>query len=612
MPTNSGTVEKYPYARFLQASRCYGPSFSPDGTRLAFISDLAGVPQAWTISSRGGWPHQITFTGDRVGLVAFSPRSEQLIIGADIGGNENVQLALLDGEGASPRPLTENLSAMHRFGGWSPDGRLIAYTANSRDRASFDLIVQDVETGAARTVHQTDGNYEIDCWAPDGGRLIASRVDSSFNNDLFEIDIASGTSRLLTAHDGPTRFLQPIYREDGRALYALTDLDRDYLALAELDLASGRWRPVFEDDWDVEMYSVAPGGRSIAIATNRDGYSDLSILDLAIGARRPVEIPRGVIARSFVGNLRDGLVWSADGRRLVFSLTTPRTTQNVWVADPADGTAWPLTHATIGAIPTEALVEPELIHYPTFDNRSIPAFLYLPSESSARGEAPAVVYIHGGPESQSRPAFDATLQYLAQQGYVVLVPNVRGSTGYGKRYSHLDDVERRLDAVADAKAGAEWLAREGHAAGGKIAAMGGSYGGFMVLASLAFHPETWAAGVDLYGVANFVTFMENTHPFRRKHRAAEYGSLEQHRAILERISPTTHLDRVTAPLFVAHGENDIRVPLSETEQVVAALQGRGIPVEFLRLPNEGHGIVRPENKLALYPAIAAFLDRYVK
>ncbi|MGH2461456.1 MAG: alpha/beta fold hydrolase [Chloroflexota bacterium] len=602
----------FTYDRFLNARRGYGPSFSADGTRVAFISDLTGVPQAWEMPTGGGWPGQITFTRDRVGLVAFSPAADRLIVGTDVGGNENVQLWLLDANGATMRPLTENLAAMHVFGGWSTDGRSIAYASNARDRASFDVIVQDVDSGESRTVLQTDGTFAVECWSPDGRRLIVSRTDSSFNSDLFELDLATAEPRLLTAHEGSVRFLRPTYRADGGALYLLSDLGRDYLALRALDLGTGSWQTVFADDWDVEEYAVAPDGRTVATLTNLEGYSDLIIANLANGERRTVDIPRGVVSRSFVGNWRDGLAWSADGRRLAFSLTTPRTTQNVWIADPSDGAAWPVTHATVGAIPTDAMVEPEVIHYPTFDARAIPAFLYRPIGSLTDGQSPAVVYIHGGPESQSRPAFDPTIQYLAHRGYVVLVPNVRGSTGYGTAYSHLDDVERRMDAVADAKAGAEWLVKRGYARHDRIAAMGGSYGGFMVLASLATYPDVWAAGIDLYGVANFVTFFQNTHPFRRKHRAAEYGSLEAHRDVLERISPASHLHRVTAPLFVAHGENDIRVPISETEQVVAALRSRGVPVDFVRLPDEGHGIVRLDNKLKVYPAIAAFLDRYVK
>ncbi len=612
MASEFSSPTTYTFDRFLNARRCYGPSFSPDSSRVAFISDISGIPQAWVIPARGGWPDQVTFTGDRVGLVAFSPRSSRMIVGTDVGGDENIQLWLVERDGATLRPLTENLSAMHPFGGWSPDGRFIAYASNERDRACLDIVVQDVETGQERVVLQTDGMYHAECWSPDGSRLVVGRYDSSANNDLFELDIATSAARHLTPHEDAARFLQPTYRHDGRALFVLTDLGRDYLALKELDLEAGHWRTVLEEEWDIEAFAVAPNARTIATVTNLEGYSDLRILDLGTGSRRMVDLPRGQIARSFVGNWRDGVVWSPDSRRIAFSLTTPRMTQNVWLADPSDGSAWPLTHATIGALPTDALVEPEVIHYPTFDGRSIPAFLYRPLGSTSTGDGAAVVYIHGGPESQTRPAFDATIQYLVHRGYVVLAPNVRGSTGYGNAFSHLDDVERRMDAVADAKAAAEWLVYRGYARRDKIAAMGGSYGGFMVLASLATYPEVWAAGVDLYGVANFVTLLEHTHPFRRKHRSAEYGSLEHHRDVLERISPITHLHRVTAPLFVVHGENDIRVPIEETEQVVASLRTRGITVDFIRLSNEGHGIVRLENKLQVYPAIAAFLDRYVK
>jgi dipeptidyl aminopeptidase/acylaminoacyl peptidase len=602
----------YPYARFLNARRCYGPSFSPDGSRVAFISDISGVPEAWAVSAHGGWPEQLTYVGDRVGFVSFAPRRDDLLIGTDVGGDENVQLALLSSRGERHEALTFAPSAMHPFGDWAADGRQIAYASNERERAYLDVIVQDVVTGEAQTVLETDGMYSVECFAPDGRRLIVSRNDSSFNNDLFELDLSAPEPRLLTQHVGPVRYEQPTYRADGRSVLVITDQGRDFLGIASLDIGSGAWTPIVEDAWDVESFSLAPDGRSIAFARNVEGYSEVSILDLGTSLRVTLDLPRGVVARSFVGNWRDRIAWSPDGRRLAFSLTSPTTTQNVWLADPATGAAWPLTHATIGAIPSDDLVEPELVHYATFDGRSIPAFLYRSRNGAESGSAPAVVYIHGGPESQSRPAFDATIQYLAGQGYVVLVPNVRGSTGYGKAYSHLDDVERRMDAVADAKAGADWLASSGAAHPRKIAAMGGSYGGFMVLASLAAYPETWAAGVDLYGVANFVTLLQTTHPFRRKHREAEYGSLERDRAVLEQISPLKHLDRIVAPLFVAHGENDIRVPMSETEQVVSALRGRGVPVEFVRLPHEGHGFVRLENKLTVYPAIAVFLDRYLR
>src|SRR5207237_7353070 len=231
--------------------------------------------------------------------------------------------------------------------------------------------------------------------------------------------------------------------------------------------------------------------------------------------------------------------------------------------------------------------------------------------SGARGGAPCVVIVNGGPEGQYRPTFQAVAQYLASAGFAVLAPNVRGSTGYGRAYLHLDDVRKRMDSVADLAHAAYWLRDSGRADPKRIAVYGGSYGGFMVLAALTTYPDLWAAGVDIVGIANFVTFLENTGPWRRKLREAEYGSLEQDREFLAQISPIHRVDRITSPLFVVHGANDPRVPVGEAEQIVAALRSRNVPVEYMRFEDEGHGLIKRANRLVAYPAIARFLDAYL-
>lgn len=257
-----------------------------------------------------------------------------------------------------------------------------------------------------------------------------------------------------------------------------------------------------------------------------------------------------------------------------------------------------------------SLSSPELVRYPSFDGLSVPAFLFHPSARADR-PAPTLFFVHGGPESQLRPSFNPVIQYFAQRGFLVVAPNVRGSTGYGKRYSHLDDVDKRLDSVRDLAAGAEWLAAQGLADPHRIAVMGGSYGGYLVLAALTERPDLWAAGVDIVGIANFVTFLERTGPWRRRHREAEYGSLERDRALLERLSPLRQVDRIAAPLLVIHGANDPRVPIHEAEQLVASLRQRGQPVEYLRFEDEGHGLVKLDNRLAAYPRMADFLERHL-
>jgi dipeptidyl aminopeptidase/acylaminoacyl peptidase len=304
------------------------------------------------------------------------------------------------------------------------------------------------------------------------------------------------------------------------------------------------------------------------------------------------------------------LVWSPDNQRLAFSFISATAPADVWVLDIESQVLWQATRSTSGGIPMSHFVAPTLVHYPTFDQREIPAFLYLPQGQPAR-DLPVVINVHGGPEGQARPVFNGVIQYLVAQGFAVLTPNVRGSSGYGHTYMSLDDVRKRMDSVADLQQAALWLRASGIADPARIVVMGGSYGGFMTLSAITTYPELWAAAVDIVGIANFVTFLENTHPWRRKLRECEYGSLENDREFLEEISPIRHVARITAPLFVIHGANDPRVPVGEAEKIVAALQQREVPVEYLRFADEGHGLIKRANRLVAYPAVVSFLEKYL-
>jgi dipeptidyl aminopeptidase/acylaminoacyl peptidase len=339
--------------------------------------------------------------------------------------------------------------------------------------------------------------------------------------------------------------------------------------------------------------------------TNTDGYSLLEIFDVSNGweARQSLltpTLPGGIVAET---------VWSHDGARLALTFVTPDDAPDVWVWDEVAGVVWRATQSSLGGIPRQTFVNPSLIHYPTFDGREIPAFLYLPHDKQ-QGLG-VVISVHGGPESQARPIFSPVIQYLVSCGYGVLTPNVRGSTGYGYEYQSLDDVRLRMDSVKDLQYAALWLHDSGIADPGRIAVMGASYGGFMVLAAVTNYPDLWAAGVEIVGIANFVTFLENTGSWRRKLRESEYGSLEHDREFLEQISPIRLVNRITTPMFVVHGANDPRVPVGEAEQIVSALRARGVPVEYLRFEDEGHGLVKRSNRLIAYPAIADFLNQHL-
>jgi len=295
---------------------------------------------------------------------------------------------------------------------------------------------------------------------------------------------------------------------------------------------------------------------------------------------------------------------------MALTVTTDAANANVHVVDLDTGDAERWTHAPTAGIPASTFVESELVRYGSFDAREIPGFLSVP-ESVPDGGAPTIVDIHGGPESQRRPSFSAVKQYFLAHGYAVFEPNVRGSTGYGRSYAALDDVEKRMDSVADIEAAAAWLADRPEVDADRLIVKGASYGGFMTLAALTEYPDLWAAGIDIVGIANFVTFLENTGSWRRSLREAEYGSLADDRALLESISPINGIDRIEAPLFVLHGENDPRVPVGEAEQVAEAAAAAGVPVRTLLFDDEGHGISKRDNRIEAYSAIVEFLDDHV-
>ena len=372
-----------------------------------------------------------------------------------------------------------------------------------------------------------------------------------------------------------------------------------------IDLSDLQSHFVHETQYEIEFVAASPDGHWLLWLSNVEGAHQFSLLDLHKNEiRQPQNLPLGVT----IDNTAP--VFSSDSRRMAFSFSTPVRTPDIWVWDIEENQIFPVTQSSHAGIPISSFREPELIRYPSFDNLSIPAWFYRPTASSAE-KYPILVNVHGGPEGQAQPFFDYTLQYFVSRGFGVFVPNVRGSSGYGKNYLSLDNVEKRMDSVADLAYAVKWLNAQPEIDTKRIAIKGGSYGGFMVLSALTTYPDLWAAAVDIVGISNFVTFLENTSAYRRTHREGEYGSLEHDREFLARISPIHQVDKITTPLMVIHGANDPRVPLNEAEQMVNALRARNVPVEFLVYEDEGHGLVKLKNILDAYPKMADFLDKHL-
>jgi dipeptidyl aminopeptidase/acylaminoacyl peptidase len=590
--------------RYLNVRSATSPSFSPDGKRLAFISNLTGIPQPWTVPAHGGWPQPVSLANERTGRVAYAPRAPLIAFDRDRGGNERWQIFLADESGYDVREYTHAPETVHLFGRWSHKGDAFSYAANVQQRHRFDVYVRALAHESPVLVYQGSESSSPAVWSPDDRFLVVREAARPEMADLYLVDLQTKERKHLTPHEGDAYYFALDFSQDGGQLYLLTDQGREFIGLATLDLRTLQLSYLDTPEWDIEDATLSPNRRWIAYSINGEGASRLIVRDLRAGVAAELPgLPLGVAS---------GLTWSPDGRYLAFAFNGPRWNGNVWTYDRRAGRLRQVTQAPCVGLRQDDLVEPQLIRYRSFDGLEVPVWLYAPHGAHPDRSNPVLVQVHGGPASQARPTFDPVVQYFVHRGYVVAVPNVRGSTGYGRTYAHLDDVRKRMDSVKDLQALNEWLRTSGWAHPKRIAVMGGSYGGFMVLAALTNYPEHWAAGVDLYGVADFIMHLERTEPWGRRQREIEYGTIERDGEFLRAISPIHHVEKIRAPLMVIHGANDPRVSISLAESLVARLREREVPVEYLRFEDEGHGLVRLPNRLRAYPAIADFLDRHVR
>ena len=601
-------MPRYDVERYLNVRSASRASVGADG-RVWFLLDTTGTAQVWSLTAPQAWPTQHTFFDERVTFVDASPERAEVVFGMDEGGNERAQLYRLDAESGQITNCTAHPAAKHRWGGWAGDGEQFVFASNRRDQSVFDVYVQGrTETGAdAECVHEGDGWLSVAGWSPDDERVIVHEAHSSFDHDVYTLSVDTGELTHHTPHEGAVRYASPEWGPEGDALYCVTDRESDTLRLERLDLATGAFDVVESgDEWNVDGVTLDESSRRIAYTRNVDGYTEVSVGEL-VAPDRIDPLPAPDLPTGVAG----GVSFGPDGDRFAVTATGRTTNANVHVVETTTGETTQWTTASTAGISPETFIEPALVHYPTFDGREIPAFVSLPEREPPADGYPVVVDIHGGPESQRRPSFAGVTQYFLDAGYAVFEPNVRGSAGYGRSYAALDDVEKRPDAVADLRTAVEWLHDHPEVDPDRIAAMGGSYGGFMVLAALTEFPDLWAAGVDVVGIANFVTFLENTGDWRRTLREAEYGSLETDRAFLESISPITTIDAIEAPLFVLHGANDPRVPVSEAEAIVEAARDQDVPVRKRIFEDEGHGFSKLENRIDAYRDVVEFLDTHV-
>ncbi|MEM7134734.1 MAG: S9 family peptidase [Chloroflexota bacterium] len=627
-------MKTYTFDQYLNIRSAISPMVSPDGRRVAFLSDITGNFQVWSIGLKQNpseqWPRQLTFFTDKVWEIHGTKVTPHLIAVSDVGGNERQQLYLIsnygardvdraDGnhaenalglEGHDVRRLTSNDDAIHRFGAWSKDGSQIVYTSNERNNVDFDVYIMDVGSGESRLLQECSGNRAIGAWSPGGEQLILINAVASEQVELSLLDLVTGTEIAVTANLPHARYSAIKWIDQG--VYCLTDRLDDCLALCQLDLKTGDVEPIVtatellshHHDTRGELNSlvISPDGKTAVVELNGDGFAHLYAVDLNSQAVVPIDgLDRGILS---------GLTFGAE-HQLFGSFQSPNSNPDIWSVDLAHGTTNQITFSNYAGVEPSTFINPSLIQFESFDGLSIPAFFYEPKMPPPEGGYPCILYVHGGPASQQRPDFDVRFQFFLNHGYALLVTNVRGSSGYGRHYMMLDDLELRMESVVDLKHAVQWLHSQEQINSTRVAIYGRSYGGFMVLAALTEYPELFAAGIDVVGIGNWVSFMERTSPWRRPHREREYGSLEDHHELLERISPIHKAERIQMPLMVLAGDNDPRVPLFESEQIVEKVRNAGGTVEFVHYADEGHRFSKLTNRIDSFTKMAAFLERYL-
>lgn len=540
----------------------------------------------------------------------MQPGGTLLLYSADVGGNEDYQLHLKDlaDPKAGPHRLTDgksrNVSAC-----WSRDGRRIAYATDRRNGKDTDIVVVEASPPyAERVVHQgTSAGWGPVAWSPDGARLLLRQSFGQAESRLWTMDVATTQKKRITPETGRTYFTQPAFAEDGRAVYALSDHGGDFLAPTRIDLTTGEIRRLEGGPaWDGEELVVSDDGMRLAVSFNVEGFSELRGWDLAAG--RPLPSPK------LKAGVMSNLLFRPRSHEVGFSLNSEDSASDAWSADLDTGVVTRWTDRTAKPKKVIPRPEPAVVRVRSFDGVSVPSLVYHPDPTKFPGRRPVLMIFHGGPEGQSRPGYRGSFHYyLNELGVALVYPNVRGSTGYGRKYLALDDGLKRGDAIKDVAAVLDWVAASDRLDPGRVAAYGGSYGGFMSLACLVNYPDRFRCGVDNVGIANFTTFLRDTSDYRRGARRLEYGDERKPevKAFLDGISPANHADKIRAPLLIVQGKNDPRVPFTEAERMRDAVKARGGSVWYVLAKDEGHGFVKKANADYQFAATALFLRTHL-
>ncbi len=593
-------------AALARVGGAWSPSFSPDGARLAFVSDLSGVPQVWTIPVSGGFPERVTPFEDPVEKVRWSPAGALLAFSVAPGGAASEQVWVSRPDGTGLRLLTDGGRETNRLDGFTRDASRLRVASSGRNATAIDAYLLDPLTreASARCAASGASSYaDVSC---DGRFALLSRSSRPRSGDLLLVDLASGAELLLTPLESPAAVRDAVFSPDSRTVWLSTDAGRDLLAFARIRLAAnGAPGPIeivaARDDAELSAFAVDGAGLTAVLVWNVAGRSELAFVDLATLRSRP--------GPALPAEVATDPVFSPDGARLALVLSGFDAPADVWLLERARGTFRQLTKSPRAGVDPGSLARPTLVRLSGQDGLPIPARLYRPR--GAAGPGPIVLSLHGGPEDSGPHAFSADLQALVAEGISVLAPDVRGSAGSGRRFASLDDGPLRRNAIEDVAACVDWAVSSGLADPKRVGVLGLSGGGYLAMAALAAYPDRFAAAATLAGFADLPSFLRGTEPWLAAAAKSEYGDPDTEPLLLATLSPVRRLDRVTTPTLVLHGANDTICPVEGAEHLVRGLDRRGVPTRWVVFPDEGHGFRKTSNRVRATVEVVRWFATYL-
>ena len=598
-------AKQYTIEQFMKTVRMGGADFSPDKKNVLYHSNQTGIYNVFAIPTSGGEPKQLTqSTKESTFAVTYLPDG-RFLYSYDKGGNENDHLYLL--ENGKERDLTPGEKVKAGFEGWNQEKTALYFSKNERDPKFFDLYKMDVKTFQPTLLYENTTGYELGSISRDEKWLAFKKPNTTADSDIYLYNVSTKEMKHISQHTGDANYTPADFDVQSKYLYYLTNDGGEFNYLARYDLATGKKEPVEKTNWDVMYAYFSHNGKYRVLAVNEDAHTKITITETKTGKTVPLpKLPNGDIT---------GVNISDDEKLMAFYFNGDRSPSNLYVFDFNTGKATRLTNSLNPEINPDDLVDSEVVRFKSFDGMTIPNILYKPHGASATNKAPALVWVHGGPGGQTRAGYSALTQYLVNHGYVVLGINNRGSSGYGQTFFVADDQKHGREPLWDCVEAKKYLKSLGYVDEDKIGILGGSYGGYMVLSALAFKPEEFKVGVDLFGVANWIRTLESIPPYWESFRKALYkevGDPVKDRQFLMDTSPLFHADQITKPLIVLQGANDPRVIKPESDDIVNAIKKKGGVVEYVVFDNEGHGFTKKDNEIRGYQAILTFLDKYLK